>query len=168
MPVVESRLVVPLAPELAFAVSQTSGEARRRWDVFIRRQHFLDGATRAAKGVRTVTVSRRGLRMTSVYVSYRPPSAVGMRVVDAPWFFERLAGGWRFDPHPDGTLASWKYSFSCRPALIRPIAEWIGVRLIQRDIDRRIAGFGRGCADPVVLAAARELLAAEAGATPPE
>jgi hypothetical protein len=37
--------------------------------------------------------------------------------------------------------------------------EWLGVRLIRHDIDRRIAGFARGCADPVVLAAAREALA---------
>ena len=27
---------------------------------------------------------------------YRPPTSVGMRVVDAPWFFERLGGGWHF------------------------------------------------------------------------
>jgi len=27
--------------------------------------------------------------------------------------------------------------------------------VLGRDIDRRIAGFARGCADPVVLAAAR-------------
>ncbi len=84
-----------------------------------------------------------------------------MKVTRLPWFFEKLAGGWRFAPHPEsgGTLATWKYNFSCRPRLIAPIAEWIGVRLIRHDIDRRIAGFARGCSDPVVLAAARAALA---------
>ncbi len=157
MPVVESSVVVPIPPDLAFAVSQTSGEVRMRWDTFIRSQHHLDGATRAAKGVRTVTVSRRGARMTSEYVSFNPPSNVGMKVLDGPWFFEKLGGGWRFSAHPEGTLAVWKYNFTCRPAIIRPVAEWIGVRITKRDIDRRIAGFARGCMDPVVLAAAREL-----------
>jgi hypothetical protein len=159
VPVVESSVVVPVPPDVAFAVSQTTGEVRMRWDVFIREQRLLDGAERPAAGVRTLTVSRRGLRMVSEYVSYRPPTSVGMKVTKLPWFFDKLGGGWRFAPHPDGTLATWKYNFSCRPRLIAPLAEWIGVRLIRHDIDRRIAGFARGCADPVVLAAAREALA---------
>ena len=97
MPVVESSVVVRVSPEIAFAVSQTTGDTRKRWDTFIREQYFLDGATRAAKDVRTVTVSKRGARMTSEYVSFQPPRNVGMRVLDGPWFFEKLAGGWRFD-----------------------------------------------------------------------
>ena len=159
MPVVESSIVVPVPPDVAFAVSQTTGEIRMRWDVFIREQRLLDGAAVPAVGVRTLTVSRRGLRMVSEYVSYRPPTSVGMKVTKLPWFFEKLGGGWRFAPHHGGTLATWKYNFSCRPRLIAPLAEWIGVRLIRHDIDRRIAGFARGCEDPVVLAAARERLA---------
>lgn len=155
---VESNVVVPVPPDVAFAVSQTTGEARMRWDVFIREQRLLDGAVAPAVGVRTLTVSRRGLRMVSEYVSYRPPTSVGMKVTRLPWFFEKLGGGWRFAPHPDGTLATWKYNFSCRPKLIAPLAEWIGVRLIRHDIDRRIEGFARGCADPDVLAAARASL----------
>ena len=82
-----------------------------------------------------------------------------MKVTKLPWFFEKLGGGWRFAPlESGGTLATWKYNFSCRPRIIAPIAEWIGVRLIRHDIDRRIAGFAAGCVDPVVLAAARAAL----------
>lgn len=155
MPVVESSVVVPVTPEVAFAVSQLTGDVRKRWDVFIREQRLLDGAEHAGDGVRTLTISRRGLRMVSEYVSYRPPTSVGMKVTELPWFFSKLGGGWRFAPHADGTLATWKYNFSCRPAWLAPLAEWIGARLIQHDIDRRIRGFARGCSDPVVVAAAR-------------
>ena len=158
MPVVESSIVVPVEPALAFAVSQTSGEVRKRWDTFIREQYYLDGAQRAAKGARTVTVSRRGARLTSEYVSFNPPTNVGMRVLDGPWFFEKLGGGWRFSAHEGGTLAVWKYNFTCRPAIIRWPAERIGTWLTKRDIDRRIAGFARGCLDPVVIEEARKLL----------
>lgn len=76
MPVVESSIVVPVTPDVAFAVSQTTGEIRMRWDVFIREQRLLD-ADVPAVGVQTLTVSRRGLRMVSEYVSYRPPTSVG-------------------------------------------------------------------------------------------
>ncbi len=158
MPVIESRCVVPVSPEIAFAVSQTTGEIRMRWDPFIRRQHLLDGATVPAKGVRTFTVQRFGLRMVSEYVSYRPPSNVGMRMTKGSWFFERLAGGWRFDPvegDPGSTLAVWRYNFTCRPRWLAPLAERLGAWVLQRDIDRRIRGFARGCADEVVLDAVR-------------
>jgi len=155
VPVVEASITVPVRPEIAYAVSQTTGEIRYRWDPFVREQHFLDGATKPAKGVRTFTRSRHGFTMISEYVSYNPPSNVGMKMVKGPWFFEMMGGGWRFTAAEElgYTVATWRYNFRCRPRLVRPIAEWIGVRLLQRDISRRIAGFKRGCEDPVVLAA---------------
>lgn len=156
MAVVESRVTVPVTPDVAFDVSQTSGDIRLRWDPFIRRQRYLDGATAAAKGVKTLTIHRLGLRMVSEYVSFNPPTNVGMKMLTGPWFFSRLGGGWRFDAvddDPGSTIAVWKYNFACRPAWLAPIAERIGGWMLQRDIDRRIAGFARGCADRVVLAA---------------
>lgn len=155
MPVVTSSVEVAVDPTTAFAVSQTTGPTRLRWDPFIRRQHFLDGASAPAKGVRTFTRHTSGMSMVSEYVSYAPPSNVGMRMVTGPWFFTSLAGGWRFKPADGGTLATWKYSFSCRPAWLAPLAERVGTWVLQREIDRRIAGFARGCADPQVLAAVR-------------
>lgn len=163
MPVVESSVVVPVDPATAFAVSQTTGETRLRWDPFISRQHFLDGAEAPAKGVRTMTRHRSGLRMVSEYVSYRPPTSVGMKMVSGPWFFATLAGGWRFSPEgPAQARAVWRYNFSCRPRWLAPLAERIGTWVLGRDIDRRIAGFARGCADPEVVKVARR------GRTTPE
>ncbi|MFG6502427.1 SRPBCC family protein [Microbacterium sp. P05] len=156
MPVVESRCIVDVDVDVAFAVSQTTGEIRKRWDPFIRRQYFVGGATAPAKGVRTFTVQRFGFRMESEYVSYRPPSNVGMKMTRGSWFFERMGGGWRFsavEGSPSQTLAVWRYNFTCKPRWLAPLAERIGTVVLQRDIDRRIRGFARGCADPVVLAA---------------
>ncbi|MGN9914322.1 SRPBCC family protein [Phytohabitans sp. LJ34] len=160
MPVVEAVITVPVPPELAFAVSQTTAPVRYRWDPFVRRQHFLDGALRPGKGVRTYTRSKHGLTMVSEYVSFAPPTNVGMKMVRGPWFFEMFAGGWRFAPAetPGDTVATWRYSFRCRPGFLRPFLERVGVWVLGRDIRRRIAGYARGCADPVVLAAAREAI----------
>ncbi|WP_291050701.1 SRPBCC family protein [Herbiconiux sp.] len=155
MPTVESRCVIPVPPHVAFAVSQTTGDIRLRWDPFIRSQHLLDGATVPAKGVRTFTQQRFGFRMESEYVSYNPPFNVGMKMTKGSWFFERLAGGWRFTPlegDPGSTVAVWRYNFACKPRWLAPLAERIGAFVLQRDIDRRIRGFARGCEDPVVRA----------------
>lgn len=158
MPVVESVVEVPVDAGTAFAVSQTTGQTRLRWDRFIAEQEMFADAP--AKGVRTVTRHRsRVLTMVSEYVSYNPPRNVGMKMVEGPWFFASFAAGWRFEPHPDDTtrsIASWRYSFGCRPAWLAPLAERIGTWVLQRDIDRRIAGFAQGCADPAVLAAVRD------------
>ena len=136
-------------------MSQTTGELRRSWDPFIHHQHFLEGATTAAKGVRTLTRSRHGLRMVSQYSSYRPPRSVGMTMVQGPWFFRTFGAGWRFEELDDGrTRAIWKYTFACRPDVLRPVAEAIGRRVLQRDIDRRIAAFARACERPDVVRAA--------------
>jgi hypothetical protein len=145
VPVVESRRIVPVPPEAAFAISQTQGAIRKRWDPFIAHQHLMGGATEPAKGVRTFTVSRLGLSMVSEYVSHQPPSNVGMKMTQGSWFFARMG-----EPHQ--TLATWRYNFACRPAWLAPVAERIGAWILQRDMDRRIDGFARGCVDPVVLA----------------
>lgn len=155
MPQVTSEVVVPVTPEVAFAVSQTTGELRRRWDPFIRRQYFLDGATRAAKGVRTHTWARVGPRMISRYVSFHPPSNVGMTMEKGPWFFAQFGGGWRFHDLGEGTTrAVWKYTFSTKPERLRPVADRIGTWLLQREIDARIAAFARACEHPDIVAAA--------------
>lgn len=156
MPTLEATTTVAIDPELAFAVSQTHGELRLRWDRFIRAERLLDGATSQGKGVRTWTRHRWGMPMVSECVSFHPPSHTGMHMVEGPWFFERFAGGWRFKAADDGgTLVSWRYSFACRPAWLAPLAEWIGAKVLQREIRARLDGFAAGCADPEILDAVR-------------
>ncbi|MEM7096271.1 MAG: SRPBCC family protein [Actinomycetota bacterium] len=155
---VESSVIVEVPVDVAFAVSQTQGEARYRWDPFVRSQRLVD-ADRPAKGVRTVTRSRHGLRMVSEYTAFNPPGQVGMKMVGGPWFFKTFGGGWSFRPIDDErTEATWRYTFSIRPKWLAPIAERIGLRVLQRDIDKRIAGYARGCSDPIVVQAARAAL----------
>lgn len=158
MPQVVAEIDIPVSPEVAFAVSQTTGELRLRWDPFIRHQHLLDGATVPARGVRTSTRAQVGPSMISRYVSYRPPTGggagnVGMTMESGPWFFEQFGGGWRFTPSDEGTHAVWKYTFSTKPAWLRPVADRIGTWLLGRQIRARIRGFAKGCADPAILAA---------------
>ncbi len=155
MPRVESSVVVNVPIEIAFAVSQTTGEVRYRWDPFVAEQTLLDGAEVPAKGVRTETISRHRLRMVSQYTSFRRPTQVGMKMLEGPWFFSNFAGGWSFREVETGTEATWRYTFSVHPKFLAPIADRIGLWLLGRDIDRRIAGYARGCEDEVVLAAAR-------------
>lgn len=155
MPRVESSVTVPLDPERAFALSQTYGELRYRWDPFVREQRLLDGATGAGKGVRTWTRSRHHLTMVSEYVTFRPPTQVGMKMVTGPPFFRSFSGGWNFSPAGDGTstVATWRYNFTIRPSWLAPVADRIGVWLLGRDIRRRLDAFAAACADKQIVSA---------------
>ncbi|MGP0224215.1 MULTISPECIES: SRPBCC family protein [unclassified Paenarthrobacter] len=152
MPQVRAERLIRLDPDTVFALSQTTGAFRLRWDPFISAQSFVDGATSAAKGVRTRTVSRMGLTMVTEYVSYAPPRNVGMTMVAGPWFFANFGGGWRFTPDDGGTRAVWKYTFSCRPAWLKPFADRAGRWLLGREIEKRIEAFARACEDPALVA----------------
>jgi hypothetical protein len=155
MPRVESSVTVPLDPERAFVLSQTYGELRYRWDPFVREQRLLDGATGAGKGVRTWTRSRHHLTMVSEYVTFRPPTQVGMKMVTGPPFFRSFSGGWNFSPAGDGTstVATWRYNFTIRPSWLALPADRIGVWLLGRDIRRRLDAFAAACADAEIVAA---------------
>jgi hypothetical protein len=157
MPQVTAEAWVAVPPETAFAVSQTTGETRLRWDPFIRHQHLID-ADRPGRDVRTLTRARVGPTMISRYVSYRPPTSVGMTMEKGPWFFDSFGGGWRFTPEDrdgvPGTRAVWKYTYAVRPAWLRPVAEPIGQWLLGREIRARINAFAGACADREIVAAA--------------
>lgn len=167
MPQVSADVHVPVPPELAFAVSQTHGAIRRGWDPFIREQHFLDGAQHPATGVRTFTRSAFlgpiSPTMVSEYVSWRPPTSVGMTMVSGPPFFSRFGGGWRFTPDGDGTRAVWKYTYDVvGPPWFRRIGVTTGQWLLGREIRKRIDAFAAACRDEQVVLVARADLEARA------
>lgn len=152
MPRIESTVDVDVPVDIAFALSQTQGELRYRWDPFVKEQRLLDGATAPAKGVRTLTVSRHRLRMVSQYVSFRPPTQVGMKMVTGPWFFEQMSGGWSFTALSETrTRATWRYTFTCTPRWIRPVAHPIGSWFLGRDIRKRLASWAAATADRSIL-----------------
>ena len=152
MPRIETTVTVAVPIETAFWVSQSHGPNRLRWDPFVRSHTLLDG-DRPAKDGRTEVVSRHRIKMVSQMVSFKPPTQVGMRMVSGPWFFKTFGGGWSFAPTEEGTEALWRYTFTIRPAWLRPIGERIGQWLLQRDIEARIAAFADACLDPDVVAA---------------
>lgn len=128
---------------------QVTAEVRLRWDPFIRRQ--LLGAQRPAAGVRTFTRGRLGPAMVTRSVSYRPPTSVGMTTEKGPWFLETFGGRWRFAAETRdgvaGTRATWKYTWTAKPAWLRPLADPVGRWLLGREIRARIAAYAAACTD---------------------
>lgn len=143
--------------EDAFVVAG-SYVVRLEWDPFVSAQHLV-GTDTPGKGVRTVTRSRHGLSMVTEYLTYRPPTHMGMKMVEGegPWFFRTFSGSWHFKDLGDGELeVVYRYRYECRPRWLQPISHRIGNAYLGRDIERRVAAFVAGIEDPAIVARAHE------------
>jgi hypothetical protein len=70
-------------------------------------------------------------------------------MVEGPWFCESFSGGWSVrEVSSTATAATWRHTFSVRPAWLAPVGDPIARRLLGRDIRGRIAAFAGACADP--------------------
>ncbi|MGB8860877.1 MAG: SRPBCC family protein [Ilumatobacteraceae bacterium] len=140
MPIVEHSAWAAATVTDAFDLSMS--HARRfDWDPFVKAQRFLDGARRPAVGVRTWTKDRRGLVMVTRYLTFQRPHRVGMKMEEGPPFFRTFSGAWRFEERDDGCDVHFRYNFTCRPRLLAPLMERVGVWYLGRDIRRRVETF---------------------------
>lgn len=151
--VVERTATARATAEQAFAVASSYG-VRLEWDPFVSAQHLVNTDT-PGPHVRTWTRSRHGLTMISEYLTYRPPTHMGMKMVQGPWFFRTFSGSWHFREVGPGELEIvYRYRYDCRPAWLRPVSHRIGNRYLGRDIERRVAAFVAGVEDPGIVARA--------------
>lgn len=146
MPIVESATAISAPRDKLFALAQDYG-LRLRWDPFLREIRFLDGAERAAVGVRVWVKARNGLTMEVQYVTFREPEYVAMTMLHGPFFFERFAGSWRFKVSaPAETIVTFRYAFSTRYPLLRPLLDALITRVFLRDIRTRLRSL-KTCAE---------------------
>ena len=140
MPIVESATAISAPRDKLFALAQDYG-LRLRWDPFLREMRFLEGAERAAVGVRVWVKARNGLTMEVKYVTLQEPEYVAMTMLRGPFFFEHFAGSWRFKVSgPNATTVTFRYAFSTRYPLLRPLLDAIITRVFLRDIRARLRG----------------------------
>jgi ribosome-associated toxin RatA of RatAB toxin-antitoxin module len=151
VPVVEHSATLAVAIDDAFALSQSYG-LRLQWDPFVRSQRLLSDATVAGKGVRTLTISRHGLRMVSEYLTFRRPASVAMKMVEGPVIFRLFSGAWHFVRVDDRkTTVVFKYHFMCRPTWLQWIVHPVGRWILGREIRRRLWAFKRAAETPGML-----------------
>ncbi|HEX9627744.1 MAG TPA: SRPBCC family protein [Acidiferrobacterales bacterium] len=145
MTVVEAGIRIQAPRERIFDISQDYA-IRKRWDPFSRATGLLDDARWAALGVRAFVRARNGFQMTFKYVQYRRPERAAIVMIDGPWFFEKFAGTWIFEPAADGgTLVRFRYSFVARPVSLRSPLEELIRRVLQRNTEARLPALKRYC-----------------------
>jgi ribosome-associated toxin RatA of RatAB toxin-antitoxin module len=136
--------VVIRAPQAAlFELTQDYG-LRLKWDPFVRAMRFLDGATKAAVGVRVWVRAWTGLTMTAQFVSMNRPHVVAMKMLRGPFLFRRFVGTWRFAPARDGVRVTFHYAFETRWRRLRWLLDPVIRGVFRCDIRARLRGLKRG------------------------
>lgn len=99
-----------------FLFDYTQDYSRRLvWDSFLKRAELMSGADAAAKGVKAYCVSRHGLGMETIYVSFNRPAATAIKMTRGPWMFKSFLGSWTFrKTAADVTEVIFLYSFTLR------------------------------------------------------
>jgi ribosome-associated toxin RatA of RatAB toxin-antitoxin module len=144
MPTIHSTIEIAAAPAPLFRLSQDYG-LRLEWDPFVRELRFLDGAMEPAVGVQVWVRAKNGLTMTVRYITVSPPDHIAMTMVQGPWMFRRFSGAWKFRALDGGkgTEVVFSYNFETRPGLLRWVMTPMARRVLQRDMDERLAALKR-------------------------
>jgi ribosome-associated toxin RatA of RatAB toxin-antitoxin module len=152
MPTIHSVLEIDASAEQLFVISQDYG-LRLEWDPFVKALRFLDGATVPAVGVQVWVRAKNGLTMTVRYITVNRPGQIAMTMVEGPRVFGQFSGAWKFKELGSArTEVTFSYNFSTRPVLLRAVMEPVVKRVLQRDMDQRLAALKRSVETTDLLA----------------
>src|SRR5262249_6644933 len=144
MPIVEDSIWIDASAEGLFLLSQDYA-LRRAWDPFVRAMRFQGSAREAAKGVRVWVRAWTGLSMEVEFVGFQPPHSVAMKMTSGPAFVWQFAGAWLFREDQSGrTIVTFRYFFTTRWRLLRPLIDPIIRWVFRRDVQARLRGLKRG------------------------
>lgn len=147
MPIIEDSIVIDASASGLFALSQDYS-LRRKWDPFVRKMRFGAGASESALGVRVWVRAWTGLTMEVCFVGFHSPNSVAMTMVKGPFFFRKFAGTWLFKSQSSGaTRVTFRYSFTTRWRLLRPLLDPVIGRVLRRDLRARLRGLKSGVED---------------------
>ena len=108
------KISINCSPAEAFDYTQDYDQ-RLKWDSFLKRAEFMDGALKADKGVKAYCVSKNGLGMVTEYVSFNRPKATAIKMTQGPYMFKSFLGSWTFkELEGHITEVIFLYSFSLR------------------------------------------------------
>ena len=110
---ITASIQIASTPEQVFDYTQDYGK-RLSWDTFLRVAQ-LEGAEKAARGVKAWCVSKHGLGMETQYVSYNRPKVTAVKMTKGPFMFTDFAGSWKFEAlENNDTRVTFTYSWTLR------------------------------------------------------
>jgi hypothetical protein len=139
----EVEMDVPVSAAEAFALFQHYPQ-RLLWDPFLCEAYLLDGPEPAV-GVTARCVAKPrwlGLKMDTIYVSYRAPWQAAVKMVSGPWVLAQFAASLRHQSLSETTSrVVYRYNFKVRPHWLAPLLERVLTLWFRVETRRRLQAF---------------------------
>jgi ribosome-associated toxin RatA of RatAB toxin-antitoxin module len=129
--------MIEVAAEPGVLFDLTQDYSRRLdWYPFLKEATLVGGAECPGVGVRAWCVTRNGLGMETVYVSFNSPGACAVEMTRGPWFFRSFSGSWRFESvGPGRTKVTFTYSLIGRPKILSALLRLVFARDTRRRLE---------------------------------
>lgn len=144
---VESHLTIKAPVDFVYRISQDYA-VRYDWDPFPENIAVISGdPDMLSIGTRVQIKSKLGMGMLVEFVQIMPPTRAAVKMVSGPWFLEKFAGSWIFQPgQADAqTEARFRYTIVARPKALRLLVEPLAALYFSRVVSRRLAGLKTYC-----------------------
>ncbi len=119
-----------------------SYDIRLEWDSMLCEAKLLDGAVKAAKGVRSRCVGNwkcLWLAIEADYLSCEPGKVAAVEMVNSPLFFDKFAATIRHDDLEDGrSKVTYIYHFAAKPRWLAFLFEPIMRFCLNREVTQRL------------------------------
>ena len=114
---------------------------RLAWDTLLREARLTQGHTVAAKGATSLCVGRPLFGLIGIetrYITFSPGAVAAVEMVNRPLFFERFVASIRHADTSHGSVATYKFQFIARPAILRWILHPIMLCVLRRETSKRL------------------------------
>ena len=114
---------------------------RLAWDTLLREARLTQGHTVAAKGATSLCVGRPFFGLIGIetrYITFSPGAVAAVEMINRPPFFESFVASIRHDDTGHGSVATYKFQFTARPALLRWMLHPIMLYVLQRETGKRL------------------------------
>lgn len=114
---------------------------RLEWDTLLREARLTQGHMVAGKGATSLCVGRPLFGLIGIetrYVTFTPGSVATVEMVNRPPFFESFVASIRHGDTAYGSIATYKFQFTARPAVLRWILHPIMLFVLRRETAKRL------------------------------
>ena len=114
---------------------------RLEWDTLLREARLTHGHTVATKGATSLCVGRPLFGLIGIetrYITFSPGAVAAVEMVNHPPFFKRFVASIRHEDTVHGSIATYKFQFTARPAILRWILHPIMFRVLRRETMKRL------------------------------
>jgi hypothetical protein len=115
---------------------------RLEWDTLLRAAHLTNGHTEARKGATSICAGRwylGGIALETIYISFERPTLAAVKMINRPPFFQDWAASIHHeDLSPGESRVTYKFQFTSRPRILRPLLDPIMKWAFLRETRKRL------------------------------